>query len=359
MAKTEKKRQRGKPVSPKESVREEVSASTSSAAKRPGDPSGGIIWAIFLIFLGTVFLLNTTGLLSWNIWGFLWRFWPLTLVFTGLRIVLGTTRFSGWITGGCAIVTLIVILALGYIVTADLGSTLPKWLQDFGGIVIDAGEQKTEFITINEDSFAEVHKRDVVIDVGASKFTLADEDQAYYLDVEGTYYQNFGKPIVETEEEDNELDIHVTQEQGKLFSLSSKTPEYILVLGQNDLETSVDIDIGAGSGEVAFDQTVINGFQADVGAGDLTISFGEASVPINVVKIDVGAGKAKLHIPGSVGFQIESSIGVGSVKIDGQDFSKIGADHEVYRSDNYESADETINIELTVGVGTFEITTVT
>jgi len=64
-------------------------------------------WGIFLMFLGIVFLLQTTGVLAWTLWGTLWRFWPVAIVLVGLGILL--RRQSVWlvslvslaILGGC------------------------------------------------------------------------------------------------------------------------------------------------------------------------------------------------------------------------------------------------------------------
>jgi len=49
---------------------------------------GRVVWAIFLIFLGTVFLLNTLGVFAFNIF----RLWPLILIGIGLAILLGHGR---------------------------------------------------------------------------------------------------------------------------------------------------------------------------------------------------------------------------------------------------------------------------
>src|SRR5687768_17804000 len=36
-----------------------------------------VLGPLLLILAGSVFLLNNLGLLSWNVWGEVWRLWPL------------------------------------------------------------------------------------------------------------------------------------------------------------------------------------------------------------------------------------------------------------------------------------------
>lgn len=53
------------------------------------------IWGIFLLFLGIVFLLQSLNVLPWELWGTLWRFWPVLLIVTGLSILFG--RYNVWL----------------------------------------------------------------------------------------------------------------------------------------------------------------------------------------------------------------------------------------------------------------------
>src|SRR3990167_1653069 len=52
--------------------------------------------SIVLIFLGTIFFLNNFGILPWDIWEGLWKFWPVIVIFLvfGLPSLLSTNPFS-------------------------------------------------------------------------------------------------------------------------------------------------------------------------------------------------------------------------------------------------------------------------
>ena len=47
------------------------------------------ILAIVLLILGTVLLLNTTGLVGWGIWIYFLEFWPVILIAIGLHLIMG------------------------------------------------------------------------------------------------------------------------------------------------------------------------------------------------------------------------------------------------------------------------------
>ena len=63
------------------------------------------IWGVFLVFLGIVFLLQTVDVLPWDLWGTLWRFWPVLIIITGLDILL--RRYNVWL------VSLLILAVLG------------------------------------------------------------------------------------------------------------------------------------------------------------------------------------------------------------------------------------------------------
>jgi len=49
----------------------------------------GGIWGLGVLFAGVILLLNSTGLVSQDIWNYIWPLWPVLLVLIGLRIIAG------------------------------------------------------------------------------------------------------------------------------------------------------------------------------------------------------------------------------------------------------------------------------
>ena len=92
---------------------------------------GGGVWGVFLIFSGSLLLLNSFGTLPWEIWNRLIDFWPVLLILVGIRIMLGKSLLSR------LLMTLISLSVFGTIFLYVLGKEAPllveslprQWLQ--------------------------------------------------------------------------------------------------------------------------------------------------------------------------------------------------------------------------------------
>ncbi len=68
------------------------------------------LFGIFLLFLGIVLLLQTFQVLPWNLWGVLWRFWPVLIIILGINILL--RRYNPWLVSALALILLAGCLGL-------------------------------------------------------------------------------------------------------------------------------------------------------------------------------------------------------------------------------------------------------
>ncbi|GEM_PF-4877219 len=85
---------------------EKVIVDEERPRRRNDVPVGGI----FLLFIGTVLLLQTLDVLPWALWDTLWRFWPALLIITGLRILL--RRYNAWLVSLLLLAILFACLAV-------------------------------------------------------------------------------------------------------------------------------------------------------------------------------------------------------------------------------------------------------
>lgn len=95
----------------------------------------GLTTAILLILIGLIFLLNNFGVLSWSVWGIIWKVWPLFLILVGLEMLVGKHFI-----GKAIMIFLIVILSLAIIgflfslsnqnFRRELQKRLPFWKQE-------------------------------------------------------------------------------------------------------------------------------------------------------------------------------------------------------------------------------------
>ena len=69
------------------------------------------VWAIFLIFVGAIFLLNTTGVVGWGIWTYLLRFWPVFLILAGIKLVMGKSAIAELILSIVALMLFVFVFS--------------------------------------------------------------------------------------------------------------------------------------------------------------------------------------------------------------------------------------------------------
>nr|QOV09064.1 hypothetical protein HULAa30F3_00017 [uncultured Dehalococcoidia bacterium] len=85
-------------------------------ASQPGDNplrrGHASVWGVFLIFIGTVFLLQSCGVLPWELWLNLAAYWPVILIAAGLAILL--RRRNAWLVSG--ILLALMLGSLGFAV---------------------------------------------------------------------------------------------------------------------------------------------------------------------------------------------------------------------------------------------------
>ena len=73
----------------------------------------GLFGPVFLVSLGTIILLINLGFLSWDIWGLIFRFWPVLIILAGVSIIFHRSLSTWW---GALFTFLIVLVVAGGIV---------------------------------------------------------------------------------------------------------------------------------------------------------------------------------------------------------------------------------------------------
>lgn len=80
--------------------------------------------AVFLIFLGIIFLLNNLGILPWQIWNEIWKFWPVILILIGFELFLGKSPFARFVMG---VITLLIFALILLYVLSVYGYYIPRF----------------------------------------------------------------------------------------------------------------------------------------------------------------------------------------------------------------------------------------
>lgn len=321
--------------------------------------------AIFLIFLGTIFLLNTTGVVDWGIWLYLLRFWPIFIILGGIKIILGKNFIAEIIVSIISLLLFTIIGITSFIAYKGAESSfLPKAMHNcivndclnFWGDAPGEKITQTKYVEIEEGETYE--SRDLIFDIGAAEFTMADDQlEKKHISGELTYYEGYREPFFTSEVVEESLRIVFDTDNTNTFGIY---PNYsvnydLTVSPMGEMKDNVSLDLGAGSGDITLNELNVNNIDANIGAGSLTLSLSDKSIPQGDITLDIGAGEMILNIPEEVGYTISYDLGVGEISSNGESIAQFAGSAENYKSSNYDNTQTHINIIANVGVGSLKI----
>lgn len=312
--------------------------------------------AIFLVLLGTLFLLNTTGVVSWSIWLYLLRFWPIIIILIGLRMVLPKNMVGNIVMAALYTIILLMAGVLAYFYTEN--KKVPLLPERVSNYIFDGLEYSSEVKTDEKYVLSEDYEgtTDRILDVfiGASEITLDDEDEDYYLFSKTTYQYEGDLPDIESSLTDGLLSLGFNNKEMRHWGIwRFVTPKYELSLGNTTIPTSLDLTIGAGSATANLDQVLLKEIFAEVGAGELEMTLGTTSVP-EKLDLEIGAGEMTIYVPESVGVSLVYNLGVGEIDFDSQSIEGLNQ-KGTYNTSNNDTADIKLVIDANVGVGELNI----
>jgi len=307
--------------------------------------------AIFLLFIGTIFLLNTTGVVNWGIWLHILKFWPVFLILGGLRLILDGTKITEIIM---TIVTFLAYLAVGYFAyssyTNQNVSFLPIFINNIRDVTNDEFK-KEETLVVQKDSYKDVKKRILDIDTAASRATITDDRESNYFEVDSNYNAQYVKPVVQSNLKDHNLTILFdTVFTKEMVYWGQTNMNFNVFVGQHSVPTDISLTVGAGDTAMTFDKLQLENVSTRVGAGRLLLNLSNQSIP-KEINLEIGAGETILVLPKEIGYQIDYSLGLGEIVADGVQVAVFAGKGTSYISPNYETSSKKILINTKVGVG--------
>lgn len=327
---------------------EKVETTPPPRAKRH---SGGGAWlAILLLFLGGVFLLNNFGLLPWDIWSNLWRFWPVFLILFGLQIVLGRNWFAQLVISILGILAIVVILLVASFSNNDVGRFLMErfpqvqW-QELG--ISTADQERTKQITISQLQYPDVRERQLGVRIGSATVHIDEGTDSAHLDLVARYQANQGEPEVKVSSSGGVLRLDVEARSRHGFMMWGAAPECDLSLGMSEIPTGISIDLGSGEGELRLDRQRVGRLDIDLGSGSLQARLGTASVPSSRTIIKIGSGDLELEVPQGVGVRINHQIGSGQLRFENNNLEREGE----FKTQNYDSSGVKWDLDIDIGSG--------
>ena len=313
-------------------------------------------FAIILIIVGAIFLLNNLGILPWNFWLSILQFWPIFLILLGLKMVFGNSRIANILLSIFIVLVVGLLILLAVIINNQnifngLGSKIPTISQIFN----PEAQVREEKVSIDIPSDKLIENRKFDFDFGAGDFNIVDEkDLSKSLELNAKYVDGLGYPVTSNDVSGNTQEIGFETKSEVFRGLKTlyiiNEMKYDFTIGQTGIPADFLINLGAGTAKFDFSDLKINSFEYSQGAGTGDITFSENSLP-ETLDIEVGAGTLKIFLPENAQYDFEYNIGAGTVKFDGQ---RLVTGDGSRKSDNFDK-DNGITINLDLGAGTVDI----
>lgn len=305
-----------------------------------------LVWGGILITVGIVLLLNSLGILSWDLWQFLWRFWPIFLIMAGLNIVFGSTRLGSIVVG-----VLSIVLLLGAIVYSIFasGGTSPVSFNWDWNFLSNIGNQTTMLTTnlaVEKDEYTNVTDRNLNVEVGSARFVVTDNDGDDFLSVEAKHSKGAGEPVLEKRLNNNVLDLDFSTKPGQIFDGGERL--YTLALGQSDLPTTLSADLASGTGNIDLDEVKLNSMTLIVGSGSMDVTLAKISTPTQKSTIQISSGTFSMYLDNEVGVKVSYQVRSGNLVIGETEIDGKG----VFTSENYSEVDIKLELNLEISSGT-------
>jgi len=258
-----------------------------------------IFWGLILVLAGVLFLLNTMGVLSFNVWGVIW---PLFLILLGAQFMFG--RYFN----RQALESEQVSIPLEGTTQARISLN-----HGAGQVRVTAGADPN---TLMSGTFSGGVSQDISRDGNRSRLTLnAPTDMVWMFP--------FG---------------------------SNRGFEWDLRLNEN---VAIDLEIKTGASETILDLSRLKVERLNVGTGasSTRITLPEAA---GFTRAEIGSGAASVdvRVPQGVAARIRVKGGLSSSKIDQNRFPRTG---DFYESPDYSTASNRADIEIDMGVGSVTV----
>ena len=294
----------------------------------------GLTWAVILIAVGVVFLINNLHLNGFSIdWLALIRYWPVILILVGLELILGRRSVFGSLA--VAALALVTIGGLVWLVgqTASSPAFSPTTTREVSQELGDVQSAKVDF------------------NLGAGDTHIASTSDAVHL-ISGTYTTNRDLQLaVDYQKNGGQGVLRIRQDDP-----SNKVDPFGNFIGKLDLKLTdavpLDITVDAGVGNITLD---LSGVQLS----SLTIKGGVGNVSVTLpaqgsyaVSADMGIGELRVTMPKSLEAHLSVDSGIGNSSIPPR-FKPSG--NSQWKTGGYDGSSNRADLTVKSGIGNFEL----
>lgn len=297
--------------------------------------NGQLFWGFFFLAIGALFLLEKKDLIIVDFEA-IWSYWPILLILAGLSIMFKGTFVK-------SIIAVISGALLGVFLFSSFAFLFNSI--EFSGNDLDDSSYK--YSTFSEEYTDSVGKATLQLNAGVGKITIQDTTDQLFEGYSSGFLnsynvntiRNYDRAIVKMNYEPNNLNIFKKEKKNILYIALNKNPVW-----------DIKLEIGAAKVNLDLSDYKINRFSLQTGASATKLKFGDLQQKIKA-KIKMGAASLKIYIPYGSGCEIRSNMVLMTKDFEG--FHKTGDGR--YLSDNFDSSDNNIFINLDGGVSSLKI----
>lgn len=281
---------------------------------------------IILIGIGLIVLLDNLGIITLISLEAIFDLWPLIFIVFGIHIIFK----KNWIVSTFTWILFFTIL-IGY--SYYYGESTRH-------------HRSMDVAQIQLEKQPETETAELDLDFGGAEVELFSTDSHL---LEANYPQEFMKVANRYTNGEKNAIIEFNPKR-RLNWFKENAFQYRIRLNES-VQWDVDMDIGAVSGTLDFTNIKLKNLDMEVGAGDLSLIFGESTGNPNI-SIDAGASELALILKNDVGVKIEIDGLLDMTNLESLGWTKNG---NLYQSPNYQEAKNKVMIDLDMGVGELKI----
>lgn len=261
--------------------------------------SGGVFWALALILVGAIFMLQNMGVLRVG-WGVIW---PVLLIAFGAFMLLGSfTR---------------------------------------------RGNTETKSFSVPLEMASEAR---VAIHQGAGKLRVEPSSDPMAL-VGNTFDGEMRQSV---RRDGNRLDVSLRQEHEWWFWMWpwnwSGTGWHWTAALNRDVPLSLDLHTGASQAEIDLRDLKVKNFKLDTGASTVDLTLPASGQVTGRIK--AGAATVRVRIPDGVAARIRASLGAATMNVRGNRFAWQGG---LYQSPDFDTAANRVDLVVDAGAATIDV----
>jgi hypothetical protein len=305
-----------------------------------------IIWGLIFIFVGTVFMLDNFDVIDFY-WRSVWRFWPIIFILIGVNMLL--SRFANKTTAPifAASITLLALAFIGY------QGSRPREDSGWMHIRFDDEHNDENVDWSNASVFSEPY-------TGSKAATLNIQGSATVYDLTDTTAMLFQADVKEvsggyslektTVDSVDILNFRKRNKNGRRFKMDDMDSHGTRLSLNSNPVWDITVEMGAGETNFDLENFKVRRLSFEGGAASFQAKIGSKQ-PMTEVTVETGVASVEIEVPAASGCRIVVDSGLSSKDFNG--FAK-QADG-TYKTSNYETAVNKINISLKGGLSSFEV----